>query len=398
MKVLQVNSVCGRGSTGKLVVQISEHLTEQGVENYIAYGFGDTDSPNAFRFSTMPEAHLHSFMSRRFCKQGYGSQIATRKLIRAIKKMSPDVVHLHNIHGHYLNFKMLFSYLNKTDIKVVWTFHDCWPMTGKCTYYSAVACERWKTGCYDCPRLSTYPECVTDRSRKNYIDKKAWFTANKNLHIVTVSEWLRGEVEQSYFGGVADIRCIYNGIDTEVFAPARSDLRRRLNLENKFVVLGVASVWKDVKGLPEFIELARAVDENTAIVMVGIREEQKALLPPSVIGVPPQADQQALAEYYAMADVFLNLSAEETFGLVVAEALASGTPAVVRNSTACPEVVDEHTGIVIEDGTPETVLPALRCIRENGKAAYSEACIARARTLFSKERMQREYLNLYEGR
>ena len=398
MKVLQVNSVCGKGSTGKLAVQISEYLTEQGVENYVAYGFGETDRPNALRISTMPEAHLHSFLSRRFCKQGYGSHLATRKLIRIIKKMSPDVVHLHNIHGHYLNFKMLFSYLNKTDIKVVWTFHDCWPMTGKCTHFTAVGCDKWKTGCYDCPQLATYPDSVTDRSRKNYSDKKAYFTANKKLHIVTVSEWLRTVAEQSYFGGVADVRCIYNGIDTAVFAPAESDLRKELNLDDKFVVLGVSSVWKDAKGLRDFIELAKAVDEKTAIVMIGVTEEQRTQLPPSVIGVPAVSDQRTLAQYYSMADVLLNLSAEETFGLVVAEALACGTPAVVRNSTACPEVVDEQTGIVTPNGTPSAVLSALNRIRENGKAAYTEACVARARRLFSKERMQREYLNLYEGR
>ena len=398
MKVLQVNSVCGRGSTGKLALQISEYLTEQGVENDIAYGFGTTDAKNAFRFSTMPEAHLHSFLSRRFCKQGYGSHVATRQLIRAIKRRSPDVVHLHNIHGHYLNFKMLFGYLNKTDIKVVWTFHDCWPMTGKCTHFTVAGCDRWKTGCYDCPQLSSYPDSVTDRSLKNYIDKKACFTANQHLHIVTVSQWLRGVVEQSYFGGVADVRCIYNGIDTEVFSPTESDLRKRLNLEDQFVVLGVSSVWKDAKGLREFIELAKIADEGVAIVMIGLTEEQRAELPPSVVGVPTVSDQRTLAQYYSMADVLLNLSAEETFGLVVAEALACGTPAVVLDSTACPEVVDEHTGIVIESGAPMTVMAALDTIRARGKASYADACTERARTLFSKERMQREYLNLYEER
>jgi glycosyltransferase involved in cell wall biosynthesis len=217
------------------------------------------------------------------------------------------------------------------------------------------------------------------------------------LHIVTVSEWLRGVAEQSFFGGKADIRCIYNGINTEVFSPVESDLRKTLHLEDKFVVLGVSSVWKNAKGLQEFIKLAERADANTAVVLVGVSEEQKKSLPASVIGVTAVADQRELAQYYSMADVLVNLSAEETFGLVVAEALACGTPAVVVNSTACPEVVDAETGLVIEAGTADCAMPALDLIRQRGKAAYSDACVARAGRLFSNERMQEEYLNLYRG-
>ena len=397
VRVLQINSVCGKGSTGKLAVQISDVLTENGVENYIAYGYGTTTASNAFRFSAMWEAHLHSFLSRRFCKQGYGSVLATRKLIRWMKKHKPRVVHLHNIHGHYLNFKMLFGYLNRTDIEVIWTFHDCWPVTGKCTHFTTAGCNKWKTQCENCPQLSTYPDSVTDRSRKNYSDKKTYFTENKRMHIVTVSEWLRGVAEQSFFGGKADVRCIYNGINTEVFTPSESDLRARLGLTDKFVVLGVSSVWKDAKGLGEFIKLAETADPQMAVVLVGVSEEQKRTLPASIIGVTAVSDQKELARYYSMADVLVNLSAEETFGLVVAEALACGTPAVVVNSTACPEVVDETTGLVIAAGTADCARPALEEIRRRGKAAYTEACVARARRLFSNERMQQEYLNLYRG-
>ena len=164
MKVLQINSVCGKGSTGKLALQISEYLTEQGVENYIAYGYGTTDAKNAFRFSTMMGAHWHSFLSRRFCKQGYGSAAATRKLIRRIKKIQPDVVHLHNIHGHYVNFKMLFGYLNKTNIRVAWTFHDCWAFTGYCPHFAMMKCDKWQTECHDCIQRKYY-SWFFDRSK-----------------------------------------------------------------------------------------------------------------------------------------------------------------------------------------------------------------------------------------
>ena len=395
MRVLQINSVCGTGSTGKLAVQISDYLHAQGVENFIAYGFGGCDRPNTYKFGNMADAHLHSFLSRKLCLQGYGSWFATGRLIRYIKKTQPTIIHLHNIHGHYLNFPRLFRFLRKQDCHVVWTFHDCWPMTGKCTHFTEAGCWKWQTQCENCPQLHTYPDSVRDRSRKNHLDKKKYFGSIDKMHIVTVSKWLMETAEASFFRG-KDIRYIYNGINTELFRPVPSDIRSTLGIGNKFMILGVSSQWNHKKGYDKFLSLAQRLDENAVIVLVGVTKEQKASLPANVIGITGTKNQQQLAQLYTAADVLVNLSMEETFGLVVAEALACGTPAIVLNSTACPEVVSPETGIVIAPDC-EGLDNALAEIRKNGKAYYQDACVSRVRQEFTNEKMQEKYYLLYRG-
>lgn len=394
MRVLQINSVCGTGSTGKLAVQISDYLNGQGVENYIAYGFGCCDRENTFKFGNMTDAHLHSFLSRKLCLQGYGSRFTTGRLIRYIRHVNPTVVHLHNIHGHYLNFPRLFRFLKKFDCHVVWTFHDCWPMTGKCTHFTEIGCYKWRTQCENCQQLNTYPDSTRDRSRKNYLDKKKYFSGLEKLHIVTVSQWLKEVAEASFLQG-KDIRCIYNGIDLNLFQPVPSNVRTNLGIGNKFMILGVSSQWNNKKGYDKFLALAQRLDENAVIVLVGVSPEQKATLPDNVIGICRTENQQQLAQIYSAADVLVNLSLEETFGLVVAEALACGTPAIVLNSTACPEIVSEDTGIVIEPNDPRGLDRALEKMRSAGKTTYSHNCKERARQLFANERMQQQYYLLY---
>ena len=396
MKVLQINSVCGTGSTGKLAVQISDYLDAQGVENYIAYGYGCCNRPNTFRFGNMVDAHIHSFLSRKLCIQGYGSYFTTGRLLRYIKKIKPDIVHLHNIHGHYLNFPRLVNFLNQLNCQVVWTFHDCWPMTGKCTHFTEAGCDKWKTQCRDCPQLATYPDSQRDRSEKNYRDKKKYFSVLAKLHIVTVSQWLKETAKESFLGQ-KDIQCIYNGVDLSIFQPTQSNVRTELGIGEKFMILGVANPWNSRKGYEKFLDLANRLNEDSVIVLVGISEEQRTGLPKNVIGIPKTQNQKQLAELYTAADVLVNLSLEETFGLVVAEAQACGTPAIVVNSTACPEVITEQTGIVIESRDEALLDEALTEIRRNGKLAYSESCVVRAQSMFSNEKMQMGYYKLYCG-
>ena len=395
MKVLQINSVCGTGSTGKLAVQISNYLNNQGIDNYIAYGFGRSDRPNTFKVGNMADAHLHSFLSRKLCLQGYGSWFATGALIHYIKKIRPTIIHLHNIHGHYLNFPRLFRALAKCDCDVVWTFHDCWPMTGKCTHFVQANCQKWQVQCQNCCQLATYPDSAYDRSFKNHRDKKRYFLMPERLHIVAVSRWLKEVAEASFFVG-RDIRYIYNGVDLDVFRPMPSDIREKLGVGSKFMLLGVASPWNSNKRYDQMLELAQRLDEDSVMVLVGVSEAQKATLPAKVIGITRTEDQQQLAQIYTAADVLVNLSAEETFGLVVAEAQACGTPAIVLNSTACPEVVSPETGIVISAKANLAELDAaLAEVRAKGKRWYSESCIARTRQEFANERMQEQYYKLY---
>ncbi len=394
LKILQINSVCGQGSTGKVVVQISDYLNQQGVENYIAYGFGYTDRTNTFKFGNSIDAHLHSFMSRKMGLQGKMSHLTTLSLIKYIKKIKPSIIHLHNIHGHYLNYQMLFSFFNNYNGQVVWTFHDCWPITGKCVHFTEAKCEKWKSCCFECPQLDRYPDSERDRSYKSYLEKKAAFTSISNLHIVTVSNWLKSVVEDSYLSK-ADIRCIYNGIDTNMFLPTKSSIRDMYNLNGKFIILSVASVWNEGKGLKHFIELASRLRTDEVIVLVGIKSEQLKSLPSNIIGLPKTNGLQELVEWYSTADVYINFSIEETFGLVVAEAMSCGTPVIVMNSTACPEVVDSETGFVVNPFDFEGILENISYLKSRGKLDYSDKCRERIENLFSLQKMQELYWNTY---
>ena len=394
MRILQINSVCGVGSTGRIAVQISDYLNENNIENYIAYGLRKTDRPNTFKIGNYFDAHLHSFISRKLCMQGYGSKFTTLRLVRYIKRIKPDIIHLHNIHGHYLNFKVLFGFLNKTKIQVIWTFHDCWAFTGKCAHYISVGCDKWQIQCKNCPQLNTYPDSKRDRSKKNYEDKKKLFTKNDNLHITTVSEWLKGEAEKSYFNG-KDIRCIYNGINTQVFKYTKSTWKEENQISDKFVVLGVANDWNSRKGLDDFMKLSKKLGDDFVIVLVGVTPEQKKCLPKNFIGIERTNNQTELAEIYSMADVFLNLSLEETFGLVVGEAMACGTPAIVYNSTACPEILAEGCGYVVEPSNVDEVLICVNEIKKEGKEKYSSNAVNRINDVFSQQRMVENYYNLY---
>lgn len=396
MRVLQINSVCGAGSTGKIAVQISDYLNESGIENYIAYGFGKSSRPNTFCFGNRLDAHLHSFLSRKLGWQGKMSHLTTWKLIRYMNRIKPDIVHLHNIHGHYLNFQMLFRYLKMKNCQVVWTFHDCWPITGKCVHFTEAGCEKWKTGCYECTQLASYPDSQRDRSRKAYEEKKMAFSSIPNLHIVTVSNWLKSVVESSFLRQ-KDISCIYNGIDFKQFGRDKGTIRDTYQLNDKFLILGVASIWNKRKGLDQFIELSKRLNQDEQIVLIGTVPKTQGVLPSNIMILPQIREQAELARWYATADVFINFSIEETFGLVAAEAMACGTPAIVMDSTACPEIVSSETGFVVTPGDIEMIKTDIDIIKGKGKDYYNVSCCEHIAKSFSLYRMQNSYYELYKG-
>lgn len=395
--IIQINTTQNVGSHGRIAEQLGVKAISQGVESYFAYGRDMKESTsksikigNAFSF------RWHVLMTRLFDTHGLWSKHATRQFIQELNEIKPDLIHLHNIHGYYLNYPILFDYLSSANIPVVWTFHDCWPMMGHCSNPDNEGCERWKTECYDCPlKAKDYPQSfLFDNSKSNYRLKKRYFTSVGNLHIVTVSNWLKSVVDESFLKGI-DTRVIYNGIDTELFRPVYSIIKGRLGIEGKFVLLALSNVWWPIKGFNDFIKLAEKLDDSFRIVLIGVGVKERKQLPTNIIGIPRTANQAELVEYYSMADVVMSLSYQETFGLTIVEGMACGTPAIVYDRTATPELVTPDTGIVTHAGDIESVVNAIHEIRQNGKDFYSSACRQRAIKHFNKDDRFQDYINLY---
>lgn len=400
MKIIEINTTKNSGSTGRITAQIQKCVNDKGDLCKIAFGYGDGEDETTFSMYSWIGTHIHSFLSRKLCMQGRCSWFQTHRLVRFLKEEEPDIVHLHNIHGHYLNYKILFRYLKSIEIPVLWTFHDCWPFTGKCAHYSNASCEKWKTGCFNCPNLQTYPDSSFDGSRRNYQYKRRCFTGLDKLYIVCNSDWLKSQVEKSFFKG-AEITRIYNGVDTGVFYPkSANDVKEvagkyGIGLEKKNV-LGVSSVWKTDKGLEMFLKLAQAISSEYQIVLVGVSYSQKQTLPKSVIAIERTENMHELATLYTLADVLVNTSKEETFGMVPAEAMACGTPVIVSSQTACPEIVDQSVGLVVSMDSLNELRDAIEQICTKGKDVYRERCISKIRNSYSVEEMNRQYYSIYK--
>ncbi len=393
MKVLFINTVCGRSSTGRIIRDIDCLLRENGDESLCLYGrYTAPDDMQSVKIETDCGNRLHALCSRLFDRQGFASKKATKKAIKAIEKYKPDVIHLHNLHGYYLNLPILFGYLNKADIPIVWTMHDCWNYTGHCVYYDFVGCDKWMTECHHCPKKSTYPSSLfIDSSRRNFRDKKRSFTSVKNMTVVTVSDWLKGEVEKSFLAKYP-IKRIYNGIDRSVFKPTFGDVKKKLGIEGKYMILGVADRWSERTGLDYFFRLSKELKSDEAMVMIGFKKEEMKNIPENIIAMERTDSVEQLVELYSAADIVLNPSYEQTFGLVTAEAMACGTPVIVLDATASPELVDSTCGRVVAKGDYEGLKKAISDLKEH--PLNSSDCVARTE-LFDKRKRYLEYINLY---
>ncbi len=398
MRVLQVNAVNKISSTGRSCSEIADYLTGIGDECFTAYSVGP-QSNNAFCISPAWECKLHAFLSRVTGKQGYFSPVSTSKFFRLIRRMKPDVVHLRNMHANYLNINRVLRYLAKHDIATVVTLHDCFVYTGKCTHYTSIGCDRWQSGCHDCPKLKCdNPSWFFDRTRKMWYDKKNGWSAIPRLAVIGVSDWITGEAKKSpMFARAKIIERIYNWIDLDIFRP-ESDVaaKEKLGLTGKKIILGVASGWSNNKGLDGFISLSERINDDERIVLVGNMPD--IVLPDNIISVPATADVGELVTYYNAADVFLQLSAEETFGKVVAEAMACGTPVVTNTGTANPELLDNLCGAVVErNADVDEVLTALREVLQKGKENYASHCRERAEKMFDKSKNTAAYRAVYSS-
>lgn len=399
MKVLLINTVCGRGSTGRIATDIWHKLQENGDECRIAYGVGAAKripEDNTMQVGDRRDYYVHNVLSRFLDCEGLWSRGATQRLIREIKAYDPDVIHLHNLHGHYLQYQELFEYLKKADKKVVWTLHDCWPFTGHCTYFSAAKCDQWKKGCRQCSQMRQYPQCyLPGQVKKNFALKKAAFTGVKDMQIITPSQWLADLVKQSFLQEYP-VRVIHNGIDLNVFKPSESDFRMKYGLQGMTLALGVASDWGPRKGLDDFLALIGKLDNSHAVVMVGLVNEQISVLGTKLPGYEPddassgqavvfKAGENAcgagkviliprtdsveeLAQIYSAADVFVNTTYEDNFPTVNLEALACGTPVITYRTGGSVEAVTEDTGMVVPQGDIDALaaaIPAAKALRRD---------------------------------
>ncbi len=398
MKILQINTVVNWGSTGKIAEEIGNVLMFNGHESYIAYGRDFNPSKSVLlKVGSMKDVKLHVLKTRFDDKHGFGSKLPTRGLIDQIDKLKPDLIHLHNIHGYYLNIEILFNYLAKLSIPVVWTLHDCWPFTGHCIYFDYVACKKWETGCFACPQKRTYPSSLfMDSSKWNYEQKKFIFNSLSNLTLVPVSNWLANLVRKSFLQSHS-IKVINNGIDLNCFKPVSTDrIKDKLDLRNKFVILGVASPWSERKGLADFIELNNYLLDNEVIILVGLNKTQIKRLPKNIIGIERTESVEELAELYSVANVFINPTWEDNFPTTNIESLACGTPVITYDTGGSVEIISSETGYVVEQGSIKKLLDKLRTIKKKGKRSYTSACLVRVRELYDKREKFTEYIRLYE--
>lgn len=393
MKILQINAVNGIRSTGRTCTEMSQYFTAAGWTCHTAYSVGNRDH-GGIPFANASECKYHALMSRISGKQGYHSPISTKKLLKTIKQLQPDVVVLRNLHANYLNIVPLLRYLGKHEIPTVVVLHDCWLFTGKCTHYTAKGCQKWQSGCHHCSQLkSDHKSWLLDRTAAMWRDKCRGFQKIPRLTVVGVSDWITNEAKKSPFFTHAQFRRIYNWINMQTFCPGESDIKLELGIEGKQMILGVSSRWSEKKGLQDFLSLAHRLDENTKIVLLG--SMPRIDLPENVIHIPETTDVAQLVQIYRAADVLLQLSREETFGKVVAEALCCGTPVVTNTCTANPELVNNSCGIVLEDLSTDAIAAAIEEILRNGKSAYTDSCIAFARTHFDKQTNLSQYRELF---
>lgn len=381
------------GSTGTICQEISSVLTGANIENYILYSVGHSDDPMGIRYADDRDLKLQALKSRLSGQYGFVSKHMTRKLLAELDWIKPDIVQIHNLHSHNCNLRMLFDYLKKRNIKVYWTFHDCWAFTGYCTHFVLQGCEKWKQGCTDCPQRKKF-SWFMDRSTNLYEKKKTLFN-DVDLTIITPSRWMIEQIQQSFLRN-KPCRLIPNGIDLSTFQPLASDFREKYGVRESFVILGVAFDWGTRKGLDVFLELAKRLDDRFKIVLVGTDPKIDQLLPSHVISIHRTADKRELASLYSTADVFLNPTREDTFPTVNLEALACGTPVVTFETGGSPEMLTEKCGIVVRKDDVDQLEDVLCRLCEQPRFT-AEQCIARARE-FEKGRCFQHYLTVYRER
>ena len=393
-RLLIINITCNQGSTGKISEQVGIMMKRRGWEVFLAHGSRRVNSSelNTIPFSHINVEYFHALKSFLFDADGLGSITTTKKLVGIIKEINPDVIQIHNLHGYYINYRVLFDYLNNTQIPIVMTLHDCWAFTGHCVHFVISGCEKWKSGCYGCELKNKYPKktLLCDKSRRNYALKKLFFTLNPNMHIVAVSDWL-GKVAQDSILKDNDIRVIPNGVDITIFQPKEKKENKTYN------IIAVANVWHRDKGFYDIMDLSRKLKEDERIVLVGfIPKNLRKYLNNNIICYGIVSNQDELAMLYNDSDVVLSMSYAESFGLTVAEGFACGKPAVVYDNTAQVDLIASNTGYAVQTGDIAGVYKAIEIVRQKGHDFYRDECRRRAEECFDKDTCFMRYAEFYE--
>ncbi|SMQ85074.1 Glycosyltransferase involved in cell wall bisynthesis [Bacillus sp. OV166] len=394
MKVVQINTFPYK-ATGSIMMNLHRFMLSKGIDSYVVWGRGrNPENDHEISIEDKLGIKWHGLYTRLTDKTGFASQRATKDLVKKLEEIKPDIIHLHNLHGYYINLEILFSYIKEKNIKTIWTLHDCWAFTGHCAYFDAVSCDKWKGGCYNCEQLETYPASkILDNSKWNWKKKKELFKG-LNITIVTPSNWLADLVQQSFLSEYPT-KVIHNGIDLNIFNPTTSDFRKNSNLTGKFIILGVASEWTERKGLRDFIRLDEMLNDNYKIVIVGLTKKQINQVPDSIIAIERTNNLNELVELYTTADIFFNPTYEDNFPTTNLEALACGTPVCTYRTGGSPESVDENCGIVLEQGEVEQFAHLLN--RNVNPKFGKNFDVENVMSKFKKEDMLEKYIYLYDG-
>lgn len=397
LRVVSIN-LANIGSTGKIAEGIRKVARNYNIDIYVSYPPSDACNPqgdNDIIIGTKTGRYKSYQMAYYTGLNGCFSVFATIRFIHKLKEIRPNVIHIHNLHHSYINLPLLFRYIKRENIPVIWTLHDCWAFTGQCPYFTLAKCEKWRYGCYACPNYNEYPESAVDRTSLMWKMKRKWFNGVENMILVTPSKWLAGLVKESYLGSYP-LRVINNGIDLSVFKPLSGVNRRELNISTgKYIVLGVAFGWGTRKGLDVFIELAKLLDTRVyQIILVGTDDEVDKSLPQTIVSIHRTQNQQELAEIYAMADVFVNPTREDNFPTVNIEAIACGTPVITFDTGGSPEIIDSSCGQVVELNDVGGLVREIEKQRRE-KVLTSSNCLKRAAS-FSDLDKYMEYVELYK--
>lgn len=400
MKIVEINAMI-EGSTGRIMLQIADRARKNNMDvvSYSTNWSGKyykklQPAPEGHKYySTYVENYIHLALGMATGFQNCFGHFNTWRLLKQINQFKPDIIHLHNLHSSYINLKMLFRYIEKNNIKVIWTLHDCWSFTGQCPHFTAVKCEKWKDGCSHCIQYKNYPKSYVDQTKKMWQLKKKWFNLPREMVIVTPSLWLSKLVKQSYLKKYP-VKVINNGINLEIFKPTESDFREKYNLNDKKIVLGVSFSWGYRKGLDVFTELSTQLDSQYQIVLVGITEEIERKLPNNIIAIRHTESQKELAEIYSAADVFINPTREENYPTVNMEAIASGTPVITFDTGGSAEMLNSKCGIVVNCNDVEAMKNQIENVCCN-KIFTEEECVKQAKIFNMNDKFE-QYIDLYK--